>query len=113
MKPHLSHIRFKHESAHIDMVFALNGQVWLENAYAGEKRKKHGRECLIQITEFADREQLTLRLKAQRYGDDPNSPPSEKLVEMYKRHGFVIDESYLGSDPVRMIRKPQRKKGNE
>ena len=98
--------RVTYKSASIDVVFRKNGQVVLEYFSAEEKRKGHGRECLNLVEKYADENGLTLRLKANRYGNEP-SPQNNILVEMYASHGFVLDPSYAGMKPPRMIRKPR------
>ena len=89
-----------------------SGEVIVRSLYSEDKGKGHARRVLELITEYADRESLTLRLKAHRFGVGV-SPDDDQLVAIYSKHGFVIDESYKEFTPPRMIRKPQRKKGNE
>lgn len=65
----------------------------------------HGTKAMQLLCDLADKHKVTITLYAKGYADTPSS----KLVEWYKRFGFVVDEEYFpdNDDEAEMIRHPK------
>lgn len=100
-------IKFKHESASVQLVPLEKDLYAVSNLYSQHRGYGHARRVMEMAIEFADRERLILKLIAQRYGySDKRSMDNPHLVRFYETLGFVQDPGSVRL--ISMTRYPSR-----
>ncbi len=66
-------------------------EIVLQDIAVFNKSQGTGNRVMKDITDSADELGYKITLDAKPFGDDPKALKIEKLVDFYKKHGFVVD----------------------
>lgn len=89
---------FKHESASV-MVTPAEDHYWISHLYSIVPRKGHATVVLQKVVDWADENELVLKLTAKQYGN-VHGLTTKQLHTFYQKFGFTGEASL-------MIREPQ------
>lgn len=102
-------VKFQHESASAQFQYVDKDVVFLNNLWSEERGQGHASELMNKIVTYADQNQLTIIIIAQRYGNPNRSALNNRqLEEFYVKFGFDYDG--VQSRPSSMKRYPSQKK---
>lgn len=92
-------ILIKYESASA-RVKQVDGEYVLINVYSRDRGKGHGSGLMERVIEYADRNQIRLKLIARPYKTVARGDilSSEALVDFYRRYGFISDYTRDGAE---------------
>ena len=102
----MSVVRFTHGKASAKLVFLAEGLFHLGDVWTDTDARGQGyaKGVMRKVVDYADKNHITILLKAQRYGKvtDP-ALDNHELEAFYSRFGFEITDHA----PVKMIRRPR------
>lgn len=82
-------IKFKHETAQVQLIVWENGDATVSALYSKERKQGHATALMQQVVEYADERNMRLILDAQQFGH-PIGPDNSYLVAFYERFGFMV-----------------------
>ena len=99
---------FRHKGASAQLRFLDGTEAVLVNVHSVNRGQGEGSELMQKIVDYADRNDINIYLRAQRFSVPRDAPNNHDLVAWYQKFGFHITTRYGDVRTMRRISRENR-----